>query len=81
MNHNYSPKDAVDGEGRPCESGALRSTGEIRQAASTKKGNDGGISVQEGYLDCDGRAVTRHTVYDSLGRIIHGPHFRPGGFK
>jgi hypothetical protein len=25
--------------------------------------------------------VTKHTVYDSDGHIIHGPHFRPGGFK
>jgi hypothetical protein len=81
MRPSDSQNDAVDGEGRPCESGALRPTGEIRQAASTKKGNVGGISVQEGYLDCNGRAVTKHTVYDSGGHIVHGPHFRPGGFK
>ena len=73
--------DAVDGEGHGCESSALRPTGEIRRTASSKKGNVGGISVQEGYLDHVGRAVTKHTVYDSDGHIIHGPHFRPGGFK
>jgi hypothetical protein len=72
---------AVDGEGLPCESGSLQPTGDIRRTASTKKGNVGGISVQEGYLDRAGRAVTKHTVYDSAGHIIHGPHFRPGGFK
>jgi hypothetical protein len=76
-----STKFAVDGEGFPCESHTLQPTGDVRQAASTKRGNAGGISVQEGYLDHAGRAVTKHTVYDSAGHIIHGPHFRPGGFK
>ena len=53
----------------------------IMVAAVPLQGNGGGISVQEGYLDHVGRAVTKHTVYDSDGHIIHGPHFRPGGFK
>ena len=48
--------------------------------ASSRKGNTGGLSVQEGFVDRDGRPVTRHTEYDSLGTIMHGPHFRPGRF-
>ncbi len=81
MRSTHSRNDAVDGEGLPCESSCLQPTGDIRRTASSKKGNAGGISVQEGYLDNAGRAVTKHTVYDSEGHIIHGPHFRPGGFK
>jgi len=81
MRPNHPMNDAVDGEGQLCDVSAIRPTGDIRRAPSTKKGNAGGVSVQEGYLDRVGRAVTRHTVYDSEGRIIHGPHFRPGGFK
>ena len=81
MRFRNSTKFAVDGEGLPCEPNTLQPTGDVRQAASTKKGNAGGISVQEGYIDHVGRAVTKHTVYDSDGHIIHGPHFRPGGFK
>ena len=81
MRSRNSTKFAVDGEGFPCESNTLQPTGDVRQAASTKKGNAGGVSVQEAYLDRVGRAVTKHTVYDSDGHIIHGPHFRPGGFK
>jgi len=46
---------------------SLQPTGEIRRATSTKRGNAGGISLQEGYLDSAGRAVTRHTVYDASG--------------
>jgi hypothetical protein len=81
MRPNHPMNDAVDGEGQLCDVSAIRPTGDIRRAPSTKKGNAGGVSVQEAYLDRAGRAVTRHTVYDSLGRIIHGPHFRAGGFK
>jgi hypothetical protein len=81
MQPGGSSNDAVDGEGCPCHAAELQPTGEIRRAASTKRGNAGGISLQEGYLDSAGRAVTRHTVYDASGQIIHGPHFRPGGFK
>ena len=71
----------VDGAGYPCDEKTLTPTGEIQRSPSTRKGNDGGTSIQELFLDQSGRAVTRHTVYDKQGRIIHGPHFRPGGFK
>jgi hypothetical protein len=79
MDRNVSP--AVDGAGMPCEASALTATGEMLQTPSTRKGNAGGMSVQEGYTDRLGRSVTRHTVYDARGRVIHGPHFRPGGFR
>ena len=72
---------AVDGNGTPCSPHDLVATGETRRSQSTRKGNRDGWSVEEGYLDECGRAVTKHTVYDCNGRIIHGPHFRPGGFK
>lgn len=71
----------VDGEGNACSEHDLEPTGLFRKSPSTRKGNEGGMSLQEGFLDRHKRAVTRHTVYDALGRIIHGPHFRPGGFK
>jgi len=71
----------IDGAGYPCDEQTLTPTGEIQRSPSTRKGNDGGISIQELFLDRSGRAVTRHTVYDNQGCIIHGPHFRPGGFK
>jgi hypothetical protein len=71
---------AVDGLGRRCLASDLVATGDRFVAASTRKGNAGGQSVQEGFIDRDGRPVTRHTVYDSSSRIIHGPHFRPGRF-
>lgn len=77
----YQSEDAVDGAGRPCKLAAIQPTGDIRRTVSTRKGNLGGESVQEAYRDSAGRAVTKHTVYDAKGRIIHGPHFRPGGFK
>jgi hypothetical protein len=70
----------VDGAGKSCREDDLVATGETRRTRSTRKGNAGGVSVQEGFLDREGRAVTRHTVYDRDGRIVHGPHFRPGGF-
>jgi hypothetical protein len=72
---------AVDGNGTPCSPHDLVATGETRRSRSTRKGNRDGWSVEEGYTDECGRAVTKHTVYDCNGRIIHGPHFRPGGFK
>ena len=72
---------AVDGTGTPCSPYDLVATGDTRRSRSTRKGNRDGWSVEEGYLDECGRAVTKHTVYDCNGRIIHGPHFRPGGFK
>lgn len=55
-------------------------TGERLVVPSTRKGNAGGFSVQKGFVDRDGRPVTRHTVYVSQGTVIHGPHFRPGRF-
>jgi hypothetical protein len=55
-------------------------TGERLVVPSTRKGNAGGFSVQEGFMDRDGRPVTRHTVYDSEGTVLHGPYFRPGRF-
>lgn len=72
---------AVDGAGKPCPEHMLTATGVSRRTPSTRKGNIGGVSVQEGYIDQLGRAVTKHTVYDGRGRVIHGPHFRPGGFR
>jgi hypothetical protein len=75
------PPSAVDGTGTPCSPYDLVATGETRCSRSTRKGNRDSWSVEEGYLDECGRAVTKHTVYDCNGRVIHGPHFRPGGFK
>jgi hypothetical protein len=53
----------------------LSATGERLVVPSSRKGNTGGLSVQEGFVDREGRPVTRHTVYDSFGTIVHGPHF------
>jgi hypothetical protein len=72
---------AVDGAGLPCPETDLTATGSTLSTRSTRKGNSRGTSVQESYVDRYGRAVTKHTVYDRDGRIIHGPHFRPGGFR
>ena len=71
----------IDGGGNQCRDEDLIATGEVLHTPSTRKGNQGGQSVQEGFVDREGRAVTRHTVYDALGRVVHGPHFRPGGFR
>ena len=71
----------IDGGGNPCRGEDLIATGEVLRTPSTRKGNRGGQSVQEGFVDRAGRAVTRHTIYDVFGRIVHGPHFRPGGFR
>jgi hypothetical protein len=71
----------VDGAGNQCQASDLMPTGKVRESLSTRKGNEGGISVQEEFVDLFGRAVTRHTVYNRKGVVIHGPHFRPGGFK
>jgi hypothetical protein len=71
---------AVDGLGRRCLASDLTATGERLAVLSSRKGNAGGQSVQEGFVDREGRPVTRHTVYDSDGRVVHGPHFRPGRF-
>ena len=32
-------------------------------------------------IDSQGRPVTKHTVYGPKGNVVHGPHYRPGGFK
>jgi hypothetical protein len=72
---------AVDGAGVPCHEENLTATGAVRRSPSTRKGNTGGVSVQELFMDGLGRAVTKHTVYDFRGRVVHGPHFRPGGFR
>ena len=72
---------AVNGEGKSCPVTDLTPTGGKKIEPSTKKGNKKGKSVQVGYIDPQGRPVTEHTVYDPNGNIIHGPHFRPGGFK
>ena len=72
---------AVDGSGEPCDERDLIATGDVQKAPSTRRGNVGGMSVQELYRDSAGRDVIRHIVYDSEGRVVHGPHFRPGGFK
>ena len=71
----------VDGDGNRCREGELTQTGEVKTEPSTRKGNKGGINVQEGYKDSQGRDVTRQTVYDRNGKIVHGPHYRPKGFK
>lgn len=71
---------AVDGLGRRCLASDLSATGERLVVPSSRKGNAGGLSVQEGFVDRDGRPVTLHTVYDFRGVVIHGPHFRPGRF-
>ena len=72
---------AVDGAGNLCSASILIATGMVRRSPSTRRGNVGGMSVEEGYVDQLGRAVTKHTVYDRQGRVVHGPHFRPGGFR
>ncbi|MFZ1082846.1 MAG: RHS repeat-associated core domain-containing protein [Candidatus Kryptoniota bacterium] len=73
--------EAVNGAGEPCPESELTPTGQTQSEPSTKKGNKGGTSIQEGYVDEEGRAVTKHTVVDENGKIIHGPHYRPGPFK
>jgi uncharacterized protein RhaS with RHS repeats len=74
--------DAVDGEGKACPAGELKPTGETREEpAKGRKARDGGKAVEEGFVDSAGRPVTRQTVYDKHGRPVHGPHYRPGGFK
>lgn len=71
---------AVNGLVEACPPEDLRPTGKTLKVPSTRKGNAGGVSLQEGFVDGAGRAVTRHTVSDADGQIVHGPHFRPGGF-
>jgi hypothetical protein len=73
--------DAVDGGGNSCPVSDLTPTGEKDVRPSSKKGNKGGSSVQEGYKDPQGRDVTKHTIYGPSGNIVSPPHFRPGGFK
>lgn len=81
-NNNEKPEnDAVDGGGKSCPAGSLTPTGQTKVEDSTKKGNKGGKSVQEGYKDSQGRPVTKHTIYGPNGNIVSPPHFRPGGFK
>ncbi len=72
---------AVYGAGEACPAGELAPTGEIKEEPSTQKGNKGGKSIQEGYVDSQGRPVTKHTVVDKNGKVVHGPHYRPGPFK
>lgn len=74
-------ESACNGIGEGCSGDALTPTGESKSEPSTRKGSRGGTSVQEGYTDAEGRPVTKHTIYDSGGKIVHGPHYRPGGFK
>ena len=71
---------AVNGAGKPVSPDELKPTGETKTEPSTKKGNKAGTSSQEGYKDSEGRDVTKHTVTDSKGNVIH-QHYRPGPFK
>jgi RHS repeat-associated protein len=69
---------AVDGEGKVCPPKDLTPTGDPPvDVPSTKKGNDGGRSVEEPFTDPQGRPVTKHTIYDPKGKIID-QHYRPG---
>jgi RHS repeat-associated protein len=81
FNADDASNDAVDGGGKSCPAGELTPTGETVLRPSTRKGNKGGTNVQEGYIDSQGRPVTRQTVYGPNGKIVHGPHYRPGGPK
>jgi RHS repeat-associated protein len=81
INSEGTANDAVDGEGKGCPAGELTPTGEVVAQPSTRKGNKGGMNVQEGYVDSQGRPVTRQTVYGPTGKVVHGPHYRPGGPK
>jgi RHS repeat-associated protein len=80
-NENKGDEQAVDGAGDPCPAKELTPTGETREEPATKRGARGGSNVEEGYTDSQGRPVTRQTVYGPNGEIVHGPHYRPGGFK
>jgi RHS repeat-associated protein len=84
MNENQGDdaNEAVDGGGKACPAGELKPTGETREEPATgRKARDGGKAVEEGFVDSAGRPVTRQTVYDKGGKPVHGPHYRPGGFK
>jgi len=45
---------------------------------STKKGNRGGLSIEEEYTNINtGEKIYKHTLTDSNGKIIEEPHYRP----
>jgi len=74
---------AVDGAGNACDESELNPTGELVKEPSTNIRNPGGTNVQEGYVDGQGRAVTKQTILDSSGQPSAtvkqpNPHFRPG---
>ena len=81
LSNSSEANDAVDGGGKACPAGNLTPTGQTDTKPSTKKGNKGGASVQEGYVDSQGRPVTKHSIYGPKGNVVSPPHFRPGGFK
>jgi RHS repeat-associated protein len=77
-NENQGEAQPVDGEAKPCPAKDLTPTGEPPvDVPSTKRGNEGGRSVEETYTDTEGRPVTKHTIYSPSGRIID-QHYRPG---
>ncbi|MGE5398715.1 MAG: DNRLRE domain-containing protein [Chitinophagales bacterium] len=48
--------------------------------ASTKKGNKGGVSIEEVFVNRKtGERIYRHTLKDSNGKHIENPHYRPYG--
>jgi hypothetical protein len=59
----------------------LAPTGQSKDETATGKRYKGGTSRQEGYKDKDGKDVTKHTILGPDGKVIHGPHYRPGCFK
>jgi len=81
IHHQQEENNAVDGGGQSCPASDLEPTGAKNSQPSTKRGNKGGTSVQEGFVDKQGRPVTRHTIYGPGGNVVEPPHYRPGGFK
>jgi hypothetical protein len=72
-----SEPQAIDGEGTPIDSNELIATGKVQSEPSTRRGNRGGTVEETEYTDSQGRLVTRQTIYNSNGKVIHD-HYRPG---
>ena len=77
-----SEEDEGEGEkGKKFPPTELTPTGEVEIEPSTQRGNRGGESIQEVFIDENGNLWTRHTVVDKNGRPVEKPHYRPGGPK
>jgi RHS repeat-associated protein len=73
--------DSGENDGNKFPPTDVTPTGDVDVEPSTKKGNKGGSSIQETFIDENGDPWTRHTVVDSNGKLVEAPHFRPGGPK